>query len=271
MKIKPFLKWAGGKHKIAPIIAEHLPPNARRLVEPFAGSCAVAMGLDFDAYLLNDTNPDLIHLYQTIQSQGADFIQYAQSFFISENNQENRFYDLREQFNASPNPIERSALFVYLNRHGFNGLCRYNQKGFFNVPFGRYKNPYFPEKEMLAFWQKSQRMTFTCGDFEKTFESVQFDDAVYCDPPYVPLNISASFVDYAQGGFSFADQQRLIQYIENTAAKCRAIVVSNHDTPQTRHLYQNAQHIQTLFVQRNIAARGISRQKVGELIAVWKT
>ena len=139
---KPFLKWAGGKSKLVPLIQNQLP-TAMRLVEPFAGSAAVTLALEFDAYLLNDSNADLIGLYQTLKQEKQDFIDYAQSFFTLENNQETRFYDLREQFNHSTNTTERSALFIYLNRHAFNGLCRYNSKGGFNVPFGRYKLPYF--------------------------------------------------------------------------------------------------------------------------------
>lgn len=265
---KPFLKWAGGKHKLAPIIQAQLP-QARRLVEPFVGSAAVSLVLEFDEYLLNDSNPDLIHLYQTLKQEKQAFIDYAQSFFTPDNNQETRFYDLREQFNHSDDVAEKSALFVYLNRHSFNGLCRYNSKGGFNVPFGRYKSPYFPADEMRDFVAKSDRMMLMCGDFQAVFDLIEHDDAVYCDPPYVPLNETASFTTYSQGGFAWQDQLRLLQCVEQSAKKCRGIVLSNHDTPQTRELYRHAQFIENIEVQRNIAAKGSSRQKVGELLARW--
>lgn len=268
MKIKPFLKWAGGKHKLAPFIQMQLP-KAKRLVEPFVGSAAVSLALDFDAYLLNDSNPDLIGLYEVIKKHQYEFLVYAQSFFVPENNTEARFYELREQFNASIDIVERAAIFVYLNRHAFNGLCRYNGKGFFNVPFGRYKSPSFPLDAMKNFIQKSHRMTFICGDFETVFHEIQSDDAVYCDPPYVPLNETSSFTAYAQGGFSWQDQVRLFNCVEQVAKKCRGVVLSNHDTPQTRDLYRNASHIQDIKVQRNIAAQVGSRQKVGELLIRW--
>jgi len=140
---KPFLKWAGGKTKLIPLIRQQLP-RAKRLIEPFAGSAAVSLALDFDEYVLNDANADLINLYQILQTEKHDFVDYAQSFFTPENNREMRYYELREQFNHTAERAEKAALFVYLNRHAFNGLCRYNGKGFqkpqragvkFNLPF----------------------------------------------------------------------------------------------------------------------------------------
>lgn len=265
---KPFLKWAGGKHKLVPKIQAQLP-QAQRLVEPFVGSAAVSLALNFEEYVLNDINADLIALYQTLKQEKQAFIDYAQSFFTSDNNQETRFYELRERFNHSDDVVEKSALFVYLNRHAFNGLCRYNNKGLFNVPFGRYKSPYFPADEMRDFVAKSERMILMCGDFQAAFGLIEHDDAVYCDPPYVPLNETASFTTYSQGGFAWQDQLRLLQCVEKSAKNCRGIVLSNHDTPQTRELYRHAQSIENIEVQRNIAAKGSSRQKVGELLVRW--
>ena len=264
---KPFLKWAGGKAKLVPHIYHQLP-QAKCLVEPFAGSVAVSLALEFDAYLLNDANADLINVYSILKEEKQEFIDYAQSFFTPENNQETRFYEWRECFNHTENCVEKAALFMYLNRHAFNGLCRYNSKGGFNVPFGRYKSPYFPADEMRGYIEKSDRITLMCGDFQAALDLVQFDDAVYCDPPYVPLNETASFTAYSQGGFTWQDQVRLLQCIEQAVNKCRGIVLSNHDTVATRELYRNA-HIETLAVQRNIAAKGSSRAKVGELLARW--
>lgn len=267
---KPFLKWAGGKAKLVPFIAVHLPSASRkRLVEPFAGSAALSLALDFEAYLLNDSNTDLIALFHALKHEKQTFIEYVRSFFIPENNQENRFYELRRQFNYSQDPVERAALFVYLNRHAFNGLCRYNSKGGFNVPFGRYKMPYFPEKEMLGFIAKSDRMELTCGDFQTALMKTGTDDVVYCDPPYVPLSETASFTAYAQGGFGLDDQNRLAAMAKQLVDQSQGVLISNHDTAFTRQLYQGAR-LETVAVQRNIAAKSSSRQKVGELLAVYK-
>ncbi|MDO4435486.1 MAG: Dam family site-specific DNA-(adenine-N6)-methyltransferase [Cardiobacteriaceae bacterium] len=266
---KPFLKWAGGKSKLVPFIESHLPKQARqRLIEPFTGSAALSLALDFDAYLLNDSNTDLITLYQTLKQEKQAFIDHIKSFFIPENNQENRFYELREQFNYSQENVERSALFVYLNRHAFNGLCRYNSKGAFNVPFGRYSSPYFPEIEMQEFIAKSARIDLMCGDFQVTMQQAGNDDVVYCDPPYVPLSETASFTAYAKGGFNLDDQQRLAEIAKQISKQSQAVLISNHDTLFTRNLYKEAR-LETVTVQRNIAAKGSSRQKVGELLAIY--
>ena len=265
---KPFLKWAGGKHKLVSFIASHLPASRRRLIEPFAGSAALSLALEFDAYLLNDTNPDLITLFQTLKNEKQAFIDYARQYFTGEHNQENHFYALREQFNYSENQTERAALFIYLNRHAFNGLCRYNSKGQFNVPFGRYRAPYFPEKEMLAFIQKSNRIEIQCGDFQTTLQKAGNDDTIYCDPPYVPLSATASFTAYSKDSFNLDEQSRLAIAAQETANQSQGVLISNHDTELTRELYRNAQ-LAMVSVQRNIAASGSSRQKVGELLAIY--
>lgn len=266
---KPFLKWAGGKSKLAPFISAHLPSQSRkRLIEPFAGSAALSLALEFEAYLLNDTNADLINLYQILKQEKRGFIDYAKSFFSPENNQETCFYELRDRFNHSQDTHERSALFIYLNRHAFNGLCRYNSKGEFNVPFGRYAKPYFPEKEMQGFIEKSGRMELMCGNFQVALTLAKQDDVVYCDPPYVPLSETASFTAYAKSGFDLNDQYRLVELAKQVSAQSQGVVISNHDTDFTRELYQDAR-LETIQVQRNIAAKGSSRQKVGELLAIY--
>ena len=187
MSSKPFLKWAGGKHKLVPFLTSHLPQQrSGRLIEPFAGSAALTLATDYDAYLINDTNPDLITLYTILKQEKQGFIDYARHYFIPDNNEENRYYALREQFNDSHEPAERAALFIYLNRHAFNGLCRYNSKGGYNVPFGRYRAPYFPEKEMQAYLGKAGRIELSCGDFRDALAEATDDDTIYCDPPYVP-------------------------------------------------------------------------------------
>lgn len=267
---KPFLKWAGGKSKLTAFIDEHIPnKNRTRLIEPFAGSAAVSLALEFDAYLINDSNPDLINLFVSIQAE-ADFIDYAKSLFTDQNNQETRYYELREQFNQSQNTLEKSALFIYLNRHAFNGLCRYNSKGQFNVPFGRYKRPHFPEAELLGFRQKSAKMTFSCKDFQNTMLLACEQDMIYCDPPYIPLSQTASFTAYAKTGFDLSDQKRLAQQAWHTSGKTQGVLISNHDTPLAREIYHNAQ-LASIEVQRNIAAKSSSRQKIKELLAIYQS
>lgn len=266
--VKPFLKWAGGKSKLVPFIDKVLPYERKRLIEPFAGSSALSLALDFEEYYLNDINSDLINTYQIIKEHGHEFIDYAKSFFSDKNNQESQFYQLREKFNHTDNNAEKSALFIYLNRHAFNGLCRYNSKGLFNAPFGRYKKPYFPENELIGFFLKSSRIQLFNQDYKLMFDDLNCDDIIYCDPPYMPLSQTSSFVAYAQNGFDYQEQINLVQLAESNCHRVQMIIVSNHDIKQTRELYKNAD-IHSVLVQRNIAANSGSRQKVRELLVVY--
>src|SRR5688572_13598849 len=148
---KPFLKWAGSKTKLISFLKPYLPEGDYRYVEPFVGSGAVFLNTDYSKNLLCDSNEDLISLYKILKSEKRSFIKSCEGLFSKANNTDTRFYTLREEFNKSSHGERRAALFVYLNRHCYNGLCRYNSAGQFNTPFGKYSGPYFPRTEMLAF------------------------------------------------------------------------------------------------------------------------
>src|SRR5437660_1466876 len=148
---KPFLKWAGSKTRLITCLKPYLPIGEHRYVEPFVGSGAVFLNTDYSETLLCDSNEDLINLYTLLKVKRMEFIQACKELFTNQNNAEDRYYSLRNEFNKSKPGARRSSLFVYLNRHCYNGLCRYNSAGQFNTPFGRYEGPYFPENEMIAF------------------------------------------------------------------------------------------------------------------------
>lgn len=266
--MRPFLKWAGGKYKIVERIQQALP-NGRRLVEPFVGSGTVFLNTEYDAYLLADVNADLITLYQTVQQHGESFIDICAALFVPENNDKKRYYAFRSEFNQTADPIRKSALFLYLNRHCFNGLCRYNSKGEFNVPFGRYKRPYFPRQEMRYFHQKSARATFVVADFETVMQQLKPGDVVYCDPPYVPLSATANFTSYSADKFTLAQQARLAELAEQLANRGIPVLISNHDTPLTQAAYKSAR-ITTFQVQRHISCNGAKRNKADELLAMFE-
>ena len=137
--------------------------------------------LEFDHYCLSDVNPDLMSVYASLKEHGQDFIDYARSFFTLQNNHKDRFHALRTTFNRAHPGELRAALFIYLNRHAFNGLCRYNSKGEFNAPFGAYKKPFFPEGRMQAFVRKSSRMDLFCQDFRITMRACGPDDLILRD------------------------------------------------------------------------------------------
>lgn len=264
------LKWAGGKKRIIEEIKYNLPLKGKeRLIEPFVGGGSVFLNIDFDEYLLLDVNKDLINLFNILKQSPKDFIREAEFLFIGDHNEEARYYQLREEFNDTKDAYRRSLLFVYLNRHGYNGLCRYNQKGGFNVPFGRYKHPYYPREELLQFAQVAKRATFICSDFEYAFKKSQKSDIIYCDPPYTPINRTASFTAYAGNKFTDNDQARLVECATEARARGVSTLISNHYVDFTKSLYSSADKINTLQVQRNISCKGSVRGKIEEVMALY--
>ena len=268
--VRPFLKWAGNKYRIIERVKKKLP-RGNRLVEPFTGSGAVFLNTEYDEYLLCDANRDLIELYTILRDEGGHFIEEARRYFDGRHNNEASYYELREEFNIARSHEKRAALFVYLNRHGYNGLCRYNAKGRFNVPFGRYKRPYFPEKELLSFHHKAQRAQFQLAGFEQTMTQTRKGDVVYCDPPYVPLSTSANFTTYSAGGFSMEQQQHLAELAGDNARRGIPVLISNHSTELTRRIYKAAGGNcgRAFSVQRYISCNGSRRHKASELLALF--
>lgn len=266
---KPFLKWPGGKFKLLDKIRNKLD-SGNRLVEPFVGSGAVFLNSGFKKHLLADTNPDLINLYLQVQKDDA-FSTYCESFFTEKNNNEDRYYDFRRQFNTTTDVRVKSALFLYLNRHCYNGLCRYNSKHEFNTPFGRYKKPYFPKKELIAFHKAAKSARFIHASFVETMKKAKKGDVVYCDPPYVPLSKTACFTDYFSGGFAWKEQIELTEWAGKLARKGIPVIISNHNTDNTRALYKNAgAKTERFMVRRTISCNTSNRGKVEELLAVFQ-
>lgn len=264
---KPFLKWAGSKTAILHRI-QALLPEGDRLVEPFVGSGAVFLNTDYPRYLLSDNNPDLIHLYQTLQKEGEAFIAECKALFTPENNTAERYYAFRDKFNRIRQPRKRSILFVYLNRHGYNGLCRYNSRGIYNVPFGRYKRPYFPETEMRNFHEKSQQADFVISDFAPVMRDTNSTDVVYADPPYVKLSKTANFTNYSSTGFGEDKQALLAELAQELSKRGTAVLISNHATEYTLNAYKQAK-IECFEVRRYISCKGSTRGKAGELLALF--
>jgi len=269
MPSKPFLKWPGSKSRLANEL-RHALPGGRRLIEPFVGSGAVflANAHRYTSIIAADINPDLIALYTLLQAEGEKFIDECAALFSTHTNREDSYYRLRDEFNATTEPRRRAALFVYLNRHGFNGLCRYNRAGEFNVSFGRHTRPHFPRAEMLDFHRLTRRVQFRVADFRSSMAEAGPGDVVYCDPPYVPLTPTASFTGYASEPFTLDEQRALVDEARDAAQRGAIVLLSNHDTPETRALYAGA-HIRALQVRRSIAASAHSRGLVPELIATF--
>ncbi len=267
-QMRPFLKWPGNKYRVIESI-RRLLPNGDRLVEPFVGSGAVFLNSSYPKCFIAEKNSDLVNIYNLIQQEGEDFFKYAQAFFDDKYNTEAKYYRNRKLFNTTNDDRLKAALFLYLNRHGYNGLCRYNMDGIYNVPYGFYSRTYFPLKELRHFYEKIQDVTIRCWDYKKTFQYIRAGDVVYCDPPYVPLSKTANFTQYGPFSFGMDDQIELVTKTMMAVKRGAKVIISNHNTNFIKELYKDAT-IKTINVQRNISCNGANRKKVKEVLALFE-
>jgi DNA adenine methylase len=223
--LKPPLKWAGGKRWLLPYVLPIWQEHAnRRYVEPFCGGLAMALGLSPKRALLNDVNPHLINFYRQVQ-QGL-------AVTVDTRYDEKLFYSHRARFNRLVNKggarsPEAAQLFYYLNRTCYNGLCRFNQRNEFNVPFGKYKTVNYA-RTFFAYHKAFRQWEFTNADLEKL--AVRDDDFIYADPPY-----DVEFTTYSAGGFTWDDQVRTAEWL---AKHLGPVLLSNQATPRIVRLYR---------------------------------
>ena len=255
--LKPPLKWAGGKRwlipKLSRIWAKH---RDRRLVEPFCGGLSVALGLQPEKALLNDVNSALINFYQQCQKGLKLDIELA--------NDEALYYQHRASFNelnllnTHGTDVNKTAqLFYYLNRTGYNGLCRFNQSGGYNVPFGRYKTINY-QQDFAHYQQQLNQWEFTQQDFAAL--AIEDDDFIYADPPY-----DVPFRQYAQKGFDWEEQERLALWLSQHKGP---VLVSNQATPRIKALYKSLGFkLRILDAPRRISCKGNGRQAAKEVLA----
>ncbi len=253
--LSPPLKWAGGKRWLVPYLLPLWEPHRhRRLVEPFCGGLAVALGLMPERALLNDVNPHLINFYRWLQ---RGLIITLEMRYDKE-----MYYAYRDRFNAliregKEQTREAAELFYYLNRTGYNGLCRFNRKGEFNVPFGRYKRVTY-RHDWTAYATPLARWEFTVMDFEAL--PIDEEDFIYADPPY-----DVEFRDYSAGGFSWEDQVRLAEWL---AQHPGPVVASNQATPRIVRLYTSLGFtLRYLEAPRRISSNG-DRTPAREILAL---
>ena len=254
MPARPLLKWAGGKRWQVPDLRTLWAAHAhRRLVEPFCGGLAVTLGLAPSRALLNDANPHLINFYWWVQKGLVTDIEMANDRVL--------FYRHRDRFNellvsGDAGSREAAALFYYLNRTGFNGLCRFNRRGLFNVPFGRYGRisyvrDFSEYRDTFAAW------TFVSRDVESV--PIEPADFVYADPPY-----DVEFRSYAKDGFDWEHQERTAEWLARHRGPC---VLMNQATRRILKLYRRLGYeVRFLDAPRRISCNG-DRTPAREVLA----
>lgn len=265
---RPFLKWAGGKYSALSELFAHIPAGLR-LIEPFVGGGSVFLNSDRHLnYLLADVNNDLISMYQMLSAAPDEVIASAKLMFEKMNTEED-FYAIRTEFNNHCfDGIERAAAFIYLNKHCFNGLMRYNQQYQFNVGYGKYKAPYFPEAEMRKFADMSHNCVFFNAEFSRTLALAGEGDVVYCDPPYEPMPDKTGFTNYSAGGFNWDAQERLTAGCVAAHQRGATVIISNSGSPRIAELYQqNGFILHSVNGRRSISCKG-DRARASDILAV---
>lgn len=267
--VQPFLKWAGGKRQLLPLLRPLLPAKYKRYYEPFLGGGAVFFDQQPRHAVVNDFNEELINCYQVIKDAPEELLEATCRHI----NTSEHFYAVREM-DRSPKiglltNVERAARIIYLNKTCFNGLFRVNSQGQFNVPFGDYKNPVIADPAIIraiSRYLNQANITFRNQDFEDAVLDTQKGDFVYCDPPYDPISDTASFTGYSLNGFNHREQVRLRNLCDRLSLRGVMVLQSNSDTPFIRELY-SGQGYTILSVQgrRAINSNPSRRGKVDEV------
>ncbi|WNK47035.1 Dam family site-specific DNA-(adenine-N6)-methyltransferase (plasmid) [Pantoea agglomerans] len=266
---RSFLKWAGGKYSVLDEVLAMLPAGDR-LIEPFVGSGTVFINAGFKRNLLGDVNPDLINLFNQLQGNPDAVIKTA--YQLERGCISGKAHDaIRTEFNGrEAHAVRHAALFLALMRTSYNGLCRYNQKGLFNVGWNKKGEAnYFPMDELAHFTGMQKEMTFMCAGFEDVIAQAGEGDVVFCDPPYEPLPDEAGFTAYSGTSFTFADQVRLVESLVVARDRGAKVVITNSSAPAILYLYISyGFRITPLATRRSVSCKSETRKTVNDIIAV---
>lgn len=267
--LKPFLKWAGGKRQLLPVLCRVRPQSFHCYYEPFVGAGALMLDLKPRQLVINDLNQELINCYRIIQKKPDELIESLRQH----ENEADYFYSLRgldrdpEAF-AQLSPIERASRTIYLNKTCYNGLYRVNQKGQFNAPFGKYRNPTIADEagiRAVSRFLNARPCRILNQDFEQTVQTARQGDFVYFDPPYDPVSPSASFTAYQKGGFTPNDQRRLARVVQDLTRRGCRVMLSNSYTDFIRSLYKDYIQIK-VSATRRINSKASKRGGVDEVL-----
>lgn len=290
-KVKPFVKWAGGKNALISQLTNYYPVelkngNIERYVEPFVGGGAVLLDIlqnykIKEAYAF-DINKDLINCYNVIKTDVNKLIaelEMMEKVFISFNTdkREEYFYEVRNEYNSyelgETLSVKRAAEFIFLNRTCFNGLYRVNKNGKFNVPCGKYKNPMICDSDNLKNVSKLiKNVTFEYGDYKKCEKYINCNSFVYFDPPYRPLSITSGFTSYTKEDFNDNNQRELAEFYKKLNFKDAKLMLSNSNPKNTNkedtffdEIYGEF-NINEVYAKRMINSNTSGRGEISELL-----
>jgi DNA adenine methylase len=269
--VAPFVKWAGGKRQLILQIRERMPEKYNDYYEPFVGGGAVIFDLLPANALINDINKALINTYRTICNEPNAFLKEVNRL---DNDMwedgKKYYYFIRECYNdklmRSEYDVELAALFVFINKHCFNGLYRVNGKGLFNVPYNNSRRVSIDEDVIMATSGYLRGVTIKDGDFEQACKNAKKGDFVFIDSPYAPLN-PTSFESYTKEGFDIESHKRLAKFYDELTARGCYCMLTNHNTELINELYGNKDYkIDVVSVKRMINSDASNR--VGEEVII---
>ncbi len=262
--VAPFVKWAGGKRQLLNQIRERMPENYNNYYEPFVGGGAVVFDLLPKNAVINDINKALINTYRQICNSPDEFLGIINQLDLEmwEDGKE-YYYSLRERYNdkliLEEYDVELSALFVFINKHCFNGLYRVNSKGLFNVPYNNSRKKSVDEESIYAVSSYLKNITIMNGDFQTACDTANRGDFIFLDSPYAPLN-PTSFESYTKEGFDIESHRRLADLFDRLTDRGCYCMLTNHNTELIRELYGNKGYrIDVVSVKRMINSDASNR------------
>ncbi len=270
---KPFVKWAGGKRQLLPIIEQNLPEKFDTYFEPFLGGGALLFHLlstkENVTYSVSDLNSDLVLAYTTIRDRIDNLIQSLKNHEKNyHKNSKEYYYNIRDSTPRSE--IEKTSRLLFLNRTCFNGLYRVNSSGKFNVPLGRYTNPNIVNEENLRSVSsilQSNKVSIKCRDFESVLNDAKKGDLVYFDPPYQPVSDTANFTSYTNRDFTLDDLSRLSELCHKLDEKGCKVLLSNSDSKVVSKMFSNKTwNISKINANRSINSNSKKRTGHFELL-----
>lgn len=269
-KAAPFVKWAGGKRQLLPQIRERLPKQFNNYYEPFVGGGAVIFDLLPENAVINDINKALINTYRQIRDYPEEFITRVQALDANMGDDlDTYYYSLRESYNdklmKEEFDMEMATLFVYINKHCFNGLYRVNGKGLFNVPCNKARKISCDEESIRLTANYLKKVTILNGDFEVACKDAKKGDFVFIDSPYAPLN-PASFEAYTKEGFDIESHKRVSRLFDELTKRGCYCMLTNHNTELINELYSNKGYIIDVVSVRRMINSDATNRKGKEVI-----
>ena len=271
--VSPVLKWVGGKRQLISDIEPLIPKSISTYVEPFVGGGAVLFHLQPKKAIINDYNQELMNVYQVIKDKPNELIEVLKEH--KELNSEDYFYEVRsldrsEDFERLSN-VKKAGRIIYLNKTCYNGLFRVNRAGFFNTPYGRYKNPSIVDEvtiKAVSNYFNSANIKFLTGDYKEALKRLRRGAFVYFDPPYMPISASSSFTGYTEHGFDYEKQVELRDECLKLHNRGVRFLQSNSYSPEILELYsdQKVFNIEIVQAKRSINSQADKRGEISEVL-----